>query len=316
MMYQSSKGAVAIDTLPYSYALNARNKLVRTAPERVEEIAALNAHIAALDAVQAEKNRIGANHPPEDTPAAVEPTSAPTAATWAAVKMNMDDLLEEAANWADGVAIVRQQQADDVGKLRVLLQDAAAIADETRVAEKAPLDKQIAEIQDRYNAYIAPMKNKVPGSISKSVHALNNLLSAWLNKLDQDRREREAAARKIADDAHLAAIQARKALEASSDLAAIDDATSLLDAAEDAAKALKTVEREKVQVKIEGVRAVSLRSYWSAHLIEGQGGVALKHYAQSHPERVKAFLQAMADEDVKAGIRAIPGFTITEDRRL
>lgn len=315
MLYQSSKGEVEISTMPLSYAKNALNKLLRTEPERKAEIDALDAHVAKLSAEAEEaalnpRAVVGGNNPPPDEAVTVSVTP-----SWDAVKIQMDDLLTEAANWADGVALVNQDQADKVGALRQLLQDAANLADQARVAEKAPLDKLIADIQDRYNEYIAPMKNKHPGKVSKSVAALGNLLSAWLNKLADEKREREDAARKIAEEAAAAAVEARKALETSTDLAASDEAAALLDAAEDAAKALRSVEREKVQAKGE-FRAIGLRSYWRAVPIEGEGGKALVHYAKRHPERVKALLQTMADEDVAAGIRAIPGFEVREERRV
>jgi hypothetical protein len=309
MLYKSSKGDLEIATMPLRYANNALAKLRRDEPARAAEIEALEAHVASLELGGDEPNPravVGDNNPPAEAPA--DPK-------WDTVKIHMDDLLTEARNWADGAAINNQDQADSVGKLRQLLQDAANLADATRIAEKAPLDKQIAEIQDRYNAYIAPMKNKAPGSVSKAVTALGTLISGWLNKLDAEKKEREDAARKIAEDAAAKALEAHKAAATSTDLDAIDEATALLDAADDAAKALRSVEREKVQVKGE-FRAIGLRSYWRAELIDGQGGVALKHYAQTHPERVKAFLQSLADEDVGNGARAIPGFNVIEDKRV
>ena len=63
-------------------------------------------------------------------------------------------------------------------------------------------------------------------------------------------------------------------------------------------------------------RAIGMRSYWSAALNPGEGGKALVHYAKAQPDRVKAFLQTLADEDVRRGMREIPGFTITEDRKV
>lgn len=320
MIYKSSKGEVEISTMPLSYAKNAVNKLRRTEPERTAEIEALQAHVDALEAAATEKALageddnpravVGGNNPPPE-----ERVTENVTPKWEKIKLHMDDLLTEAQNWADGTAIVNQDQADAAGKLRQLLQDAANLADEARVAEKKPLDEQIAAIQDRYNAYIAPMKNKHPGSISKAVQALGNLLTAWLNKLDAEKREREAAAREEAEKAAAAAIAARKELDVSTDLAASEEAADLLDAAEAAAKNLRAVEREKVQAKGE-FRAIGLRSYWKAVLIPGQGGTALKHYANRHPERVKSFLQTMADEDVAAGVRAIPGFDVVEEKRV
>ncbi len=309
MLYQSSKGAVEISTMPLSYAKNALNKLHRGEPERTAEIAALDAHVSRLTAEATEQNlnpraKIGDNNPP---PAAE--------LKWEAVKIHMDDLLTEAVNWADGVKIVSQDQADAVGKLRQLLQDAANLADRTRVVEKEPLDKAIAEIQDRYNEYIAPLKNKKPGTVSKAVLVLGNLLSPWLTKLDDEKREREAKAREEADRAHEAAIAARQDAKQSDDLSVMDGADDLLAQAEEAAKALRSVEREKVQVAGE-FRAIGLRSVWHAQLREGEGGKALVHYAKAQPDRVKAFLQQLADEDVRRGVRDIPGFTVSEERKV
>lgn len=131
--------------MPLRYASNALAKLRREAPERTAEIDALAAHCAKLEADQDENPRavIGGNNPPEETPEAVGVPK------WDAVKIHMDDLLTEAANWADGVEIINQDQADTVGKLKQDLTDAANLADTARVAEKKPLDDQITEIQDR-----------------------------------------------------------------------------------------------------------------------------------------------------------------------
>lgn len=314
-VYKSSSGDVLISEMVLSHAKNALNKLRRTEPERVKEIEALAAHVETLEAKAIAESLnpravAGNNNPPPDEPG--KDTNIPR---WETVKNEMDNLLVEAANWADGTEVVNQDQADAVGRLRQLLQDAANLADIARVAEKKPFDEKIAEIQDRYNIYIAPMKNKHPGSVSKAVAALGNVLTPWLNKLAAEKKAREDAARAEAEKAQSAAIAARKEMETSSDLAASDEAASLLDAAEEASRTLRAVEREKVQAKGES-RAVGLRSYWKATLIAGQGGIALKHYAQRHPERVKSFLQTLADEDVRNGVRNIPGFDVIEERRV
>jgi hypothetical protein len=249
---------------------------------------------------------IGGNEPPPEEQIKPE---------WEAVKIHMDDLLTEARNWADGEAIDSQDKADSVGRLRQLLQDAANLADKARVAEKKPLDDAIAAIQDRYNEYIAPLKNKKPGTVSKAVAALGNLLNPWLNKLADEKAAREKKARDEAEAALQASIAARQEAKQSDDLAEMDKADGLLVAAEEAARTLRQVEREKVQVAGE-FRATGLRSYWTATLNEGGGGKALVHYAKVQPERVKSFLQQLADEDVRRGAREIPGFEIIEERKV
>ena len=315
--YKSSKGPVAIDAMPLRYANNALAKLRRDAPERVEEIDAIAAHVAKLEAEGDDALApIGDN----GGPPIVEPAEI-TLASWEAIKAHMDDLLTEAGNWADGVAITSQEQADNVGRVRQLLQDAARLADKARVEEKDPLDKAIAEIQDRYNAYIAPLKNKAPGSISKATAALGNMLTDWLNKLDAEKRAREKVAADAAAKAAAEALAAHVAAQESTDLATIDKAEDLISNAEAMLKQAKGVAKEKVQVQGE-YRAIGLRSYWTATLIEADGekpsggADALRHYMKVKPDRLLIFLQTLADEDVRNGLRAIPGFNITEERKV
>ena len=292
-VYKSSSGDVLISEMVLSHARNAWNKLQRTEPERTAEIEALGQHVTKLETEATERALnpravIGGNNPPEET----------KAPDWKAVQIQMDDLLSEARNWADGEKITNQQQADKVTELRQFLQDAANLADKARVAEKKPLDDKIAEIQDRYNAYIAPLKNKHPGSVSKAIQALGNLLAPWLTKLEDEKRERENKAREEAEKAQAAAL---------------DEADELLEAAEEAAKTLRSVEKEKVHAQ-GAFRAQGLRSKWIAVLDEGGGGKALVHFAKAEPDRVKGFLQTLADEAVRKGVRSIPGFTVKEQR--
>ncbi|HKY80778.1 MAG TPA: hypothetical protein VJM09_04815 [Sphingobium sp.] len=250
---------------------------------------------------------IGGNSPPEETPAA------PVAMKWDAVKIHLDDLLD-LVRGVTGVEIADQAQADTVGKLLRDLQDGAKLADQARTSEKQPLDEQIKEIQDRYNEYIAPLKNKVPGLVSKAELALKNQVGAWLKKLDDERIARENAARAVAEKAAEEARAAHQIAKTSDDLDDIEAAEDLLAAADQANRDLRQAEKVKAQVKTEGHRAIGLRSVWRAERIEGEGGKALSHYAKTQPARVIAFIEELAAEDVKAGIRSIPGFNIVEDK--
>jgi hypothetical protein len=309
MMYQSSKGPVDIATMPLRYAGNALAKLKREEPTRTAEIEALEQHCASL-AEEGEENPrvvIGNNNPPEETkPMRETPTS------WKTAKLRMDELLDEARG-ITGVEIVTQLMADQAGKLLRDLQAAADDADGVRVSEKAPLDEKINEIQDRYNEYIAPMKNKKPGLVRKAETALKNQIAAWLNKLEAEKVARETAAREAAEKAAAEALAAHTAAKQSDDLDEIDAAEDLMAAADSAARDLRQIETQKVQARGD-YRAIGLRSVWHAHRIEGEGGKALSHYAKTQPARVISFIQALADEDVKAGIRNIPGFNVIEER--
>lgn len=308
-MYLSSKGPVAIATMPYSYASNALKKLNREAPERHEEIKALADHCAKLEAEGDQNPRavIGGNNPPEETPAVPVPMN------WNAIKLHLDDLLD-LVRGVTGVEIKDQANADQVGKLLRDLQDGAKLADQARTSEKAPLDEAIKEIQDRYNEYIAPLKNKSPGLVSKAELALKNQIGAWLKKLDDERVARENAAREAAEKAAAEARAAHQAAAVSDDLDQIEAAEELIAASEQANRELRQAEKAKPQVRTEGYRAIGLRSTWRAQRIEGEGGKALSHYAKTQPARVIAFIEQLAAEDVKAGIRSIPGFNIIEEK--
>jgi len=309
MMYLSSKGPVAIATMPYSYAANALKKLNREAPERHEEIKALSDHCAKLEAEGDQNPRavIGGNNPPEET------SAAPAAMNWNAIKLHLDDLLD-LVRGVTGVEIKDQANADQVGKLLRDLQDGAKLADQARTSEKAPLDEAIKEIQDRYNEYIAPLKNKTPGLVSKAELALKNQIGAWLKKLDDERIARENEAREKAEKAAAEARAAHQAAAVSDDLDQIEAAEELIAASEQAHRDLRQAEKAKAQVKTEGYRAIGLRSIWRAQRIEGEGGKALSHYAKTQPARVIAFIEQLAAEDVKAGVRSIPGFNIIEEK--
>ena len=43
-------------------------------------------------------------------------------------------------------------------------------------------------------------------------------------------------------------------------------------------------------------------------------GEALTHYRLTEPQLVKDFLQGLADRDVRAGKRTIPGFEVEQQR--
>jgi len=306
--YLSSRGPVEIGTMPYRYASNALAKLRRESPERKEEIMALEKRCADLETEEGENARAvpGDNNPPVETET--------TPAAWDAIRLHMDELLDEVRG-ITGIEIVNQEQADGAGKLLRDLQDAVKLADQARTAEKAPFDEAVKEIQDRYNAYIAPLKNKTPGSMSKAELALKNQINTWLGKLAEEKRKREEEARAAARKAEDEARAAHQAAQASDDLDEIEAAADMIADAEQAAADLRRIENEKVQARGD-YRAISQRSYWRAVRIEGEGGKALSHYARTQPQRVIAFIQGLADDDVRAGIRSIPGFSVIEEKRV
>jgi hypothetical protein len=67
---------------------------------------------------------MGHNKPPEATP-------------YEAIRVHLDDLLTEAANWADGSGVENQAQADEVSRLIEDLRLGLQAADDARVKEGA-----------------------------------------------------------------------------------------------------------------------------------------------------------------------------------
>lgn len=316
-MYQGSKGPVEIATMPLSFAKNAMNKLLRTEPERTAEIEALTAHVEKLEAeALAGKPEgpapTGHNNPPEaiDAPA-------PKLDGRDAVEAHADDLLIEAANWADGFVIENQDQADVVGRLMRQLQDAAGLVDKAAADEKRPLNDAIAAIGAWQNGYTAKGLKKTPdGKLTKAILATGNMVSKWLQKLDDERRQREAQAAEAARVAAQEAIAARTEAKASTDIAAMDSAEDALTEARNLLREAEGVAKEKVRSGGgEGLRAVGLRSFWHAEITDQKS--ALLHYLKQQPEAFKALIQELADRDARneATRGTTPGVTFIETKR-
>jgi hypothetical protein len=252
---------------------------------RVAELA------AAID--EAGRHGIGANNPPEPTPFETH-------------ALNIDNLMETAQGFLDGEPITTQAQADDVGRLLDEARKARTAADAQRKIEAKPFDDGKAAVQALWTPYTDEKK----GKCALIAEVCKKALAPFL-KAEQDRKDAEAAAaREAAAEAQRKAQEAIRAAEVT-DLAAREQAEALLKEADKATKAADRAGKDRAHVA-GGARAVSLRSVWSATLVDPME--ALKHYRAVEPAQLKAFLQTLADQDVRAGMRTIPGFTITEEK--
>lgn len=325
-IYNGPKGPVEISTMNGKYAATAAAKLRHTEPSRSAEIEALEAHAekmaAEYEAAQAEDDAnpravVGGNNPPAD-----EAPTAPVTGR-AAIDAHADDLMTEAANWADGVAIENDGQAAAVGKLYRDLQAAASLVDENAAKEKKPHNDAVNEIGAWQNGYTAKGLKKTPdGKLTKAIAATGRLSAAWLQKQEGERRARE----KATADAALAAAQEAIALRAeakeTTDLAVMDRAEDALAGAKALLREAEVVAKEKPRIATdEGQRAVTLRSIWHARLIDAPGswGLAYGHYKQT-PEFMAEFhalIQRWADRDARveaARLRGVPGFNFIEEK--
>lgn len=217
-----------------------------------------------------------------------------------AVFEEIDDLYNEAKNWADGDPITNEEMHDAITKLYDGLHDAGKRADALRVEEKRPLDDAVKTIQDRYNPYVQPKKGKV----DRGKAALGDLLAAWRAEIQRQKAEEARLAREEADRI---AAEARAAIRASSgNLEEREKAEELLAEA-------KQVERFAKRADKAATTGTGLRSYWVATLTDAVA--ALDWAYERDPARFTELVQQMANEAVRAGVRSVPGFAVTEEKR-
>lgn len=229
-----------------------------------------------------------------------------------ACQAHMDDLLTEARNWADGATVENQAQADEISRLIEDLRLAAEAADGARVDEQAPHKAMVDEIQGRFNAYIAPLKNKVPGSVPLAMDALKRTLKPYLDGVEAEKRAKEAAALRAAQEAADKAAAAMRAADPT-DLASREAAELLVAHAHRAESEAKRAANDKAQA-LGGSRALGLKRTFTANLIDRKA--ALVHYLTTQPDTIQAYLITLAQADVQMGKRTIPGFEVIEGTRL
>jgi hypothetical protein len=240
--------------------------------------------------------QIGHNNPPDP---------------FAAIKAHVDDLMVEARNWADGAAIENQDQADTVARLIDDFRGAAKAADDARKEEAKPFDDGKAAVQAKYAELIAETKAQT-GAIPRALAALKATLTPWLQKLERERQEAERAAR---EEAGAKAREAAEAMRASNpaNLDEREAAEALVDAAKSAEAAANAIGRDRAQARGDG-RAIGLRRVYRPVLADRKA--ALVHYASTRPDDLVSFLCRLAEEDVRAGKRQIPGFDVVEEAKV
>lgn len=243
----------------------------------------------------------GHNNPPAPTP-------------FEAIKAHLDDLLLEARNWADGVAVETQAQADEVSRLMEDLRKGGDAADDARIVEKKPHDDVIEEIQSRWNAYIGGLRSKVrnPGKVVVALQALTATLEPYLQRLKAEKDAIAAKARQEAQDAADKAAAAMRAADASN-LAAREAAEALVEEARLAQSAATRAANDKAHA-LGGSRAKGLTTTWTPVMVSAKD--ALSHYVKTQPDEIKACLLRLAEQDVRTGKRKIPGFEVQEGTRL
>ncbi len=247
-------------------------------------------------------NMMGHNNPP------VEITA------FDAIKINIDDLYDEALLWLDGEPVETQDQADALNTLMSRIKDAAKAAEDQRTAEKKPLDDAIDEIQGRYNPLISGFfsKNKTAGKATMAMDAAKKALKPYLDELDRRQQEAARLAREEAERKQREAMEAMRKRDAAN-LAQREEAERLVREAKVAEEAARKAENAKAHAKGEG-RATGLRTVHRCVMVNRKEAAAWVWV--DHNEELMAFVQELADKAARAGSRKIPGFDIVEEKVL
>lgn len=227
----------------------------------------------------------------------------PPTSAYETIKQEIEDLFDEAKNFADGDAIDSAALAEAVTELHDKLHEAGKRADEVRKDEAKPHDDAKAEIQTRYNKLIGNTKTSGKGKVVLGKEVLQGLLTPWRNKVAA---QKEAAARLAREEADRIIREAQEAMQASKgNLEAREQAEELVKEAKQADRWAKREDKA-------ATTGTGLRSVWHCDLVDE--GIALDWAYGRAPERFKAVVQAMAEEAVRAGMRQVPGFNVREER--
>jgi hypothetical protein len=221
-----------------------------------------------------------------------------------AFEASIGDLIDEARGFLDGEPITTQGQADEIGKLLDMIRTAKKDADNERAAEKKPHDDAAKAVQTKWKPLI--------DRCDIATDTAKKALIPWLEHLEAEQRAAAAKAREDAEAARLAALEAERAATASADLEAAERANAARKEADVAQKQANRAEKAKAHAA-GGSRAIGLRSYWIAEITDRRE--LLAHYMRTRATDLEVWLQDQAQKDVNAGIRAIPGVLVKEDRR-
>jgi colicin import membrane protein len=233
---------------------------------------------------------MGHNNPPPPTPLE-------------AAKELISLLDVEASAWFDGEPIKNQKQADEVARLIDAARKAKQQFDSDRKAEKKPHDEAAKAVDAKWRPVIADAERIL--EIAKAAQ------TPWLIQLEDEKRAREEAARKVAEEK--AAEARRLAQEVDGSLAAAKARDAAIEEAKRADAAAAYLAQDKAAAKGAGMaRAVSLRTTWRS-LVEDRRAI-LNHIAKTDPDSLTAFVEDWAAKKVRAGARELPGVKIYEEK--
>lgn len=212
------------------------------------------------------------------------------------IKVEIDDLFEEAKAWLDGTEIASEAEEKAVDQLLDMSRAAFKKADTARKVENEPFDKGKAAVQAKYKPVLSRAE-----VISDTCKAR---LTPYRAKIEA---EKQAKARAAAEEAERLRREAEAAIRASS--GNIEERQKAEEALELAKEADAFASREQKRAET----GLGLRTTYRAELTNGVE--AARHYWATKREECEAFFLNLAASDVRAGTRAIPGFNVIEEKK-
>lgn len=243
-----------------------------------------------------------------ETPAEAGHNNPPT--PFEDVEKTINDLYEEAKNFADGEPIATEGQAKAVSALIDGLRKATTEADNARKEENKPFDAGKKAVQDKYNPLIGKTKS-LTGKAPLAIELCKEALKPWMLKLEAEQAERERIAREQAEQAE------RKKQEAlakrTESLEDAEEAEAAIQHADAAAASHKATTKDRPNVK-GGSRAIGIKTSCYPEMTDASQ--AMTHYWKTRREDLEEVILAFAQQDVRAGKGPIPGFVIRENKSV
>jgi hypothetical protein len=209
-----------------------------------------------------------------------------------AFALHIEDLFRKVSDTTEAGAIATDEQETHLAELLDNARQTKRDADAERAAEKRPHDEAAKAVQAKWK----PLLDRCDAAVDE----IKGILTPYR---EAKQRAKDKAARKAREEAaaKLAAAQAER--EQADSLEARFATDAEIKEAGKLAAAANRIDRE----------ATGLRTYWEAEVTDPRA--ALNHYIKRSPDRFKALIQQLADEDARGSRGIVPGVLFHERKR-
>lgn len=219
------------------------------------------------------------------------------------------EFLDAAGEWLEVKEITSEEQASELNDFIAGVKKVGKAVDEDRKTDKKPHDDAGKSVQAAYSPVLEKMR--------RAIQRVTPMQTAWLEKLEAQRkaeaekkRQEAEAAQKAADEA---AAKAASRNDISGEVEAEEAAKRAKDLQKEAARASK--QRANVKSATGGGRTASLRTTWTAEVTNMR--LAFMQFADAPELRdalVKLAQERARSADFDPETQTIPGFELHRHR--